>query len=249
MCRLASKSPAKARLSVRDEACCSNRQLTSLVHRVLAWLVTSQTLELCCLLSFGESSLALYNQTQVLSRQLGAPTWPDRKVHTFAQKTTNKKNLEVCASYPELSCSLILSEYSDKSRLVSLLGWLSGRRHIIQSMAAYCDKAILDIVLGALVCPMSQSTSVVLLHFSPSTVMLLTHLPLLSRCVLTQTNSPADLSPLRMCLKLQILILFTGEFIMQELSQHLTSLLLHNAGLHLKQECPCVMSLIKLELE
>lgn len=167
----------------------------------------------------------------------------------FCTKTTNKKNLEVCASYPELSCSLILSEYSDKSRLVSLLGWLSGRRHIIQSMAAYCDKAILDIVLGALVCPMSQSTSVVLLHFSPSTVMLLRHLPLLSRCVLTQTNSPADLSPLRMCLKLQILILFTGEFIMQELSQHLTSLLLHNAGLHLKQECPCVMSLIKLELE
>ena len=126
-------------------------------------------------------------------------------------KLVSKKLLGVFTSYSELSSSIVLGAGFEEFRMINLLGCLYTRRQTIQSITTYCDSATLNIVLGALVCPTSQLTYVMLQEPNNATLMLLAAIPSLSTCVLTLVRGWTDLSPLSACYRMKQLVLRYGQ--------------------------------------
>ena len=143
---------------------------------------------------------------------------------------------------------LLHHRFSSKS-LLGLLDWLQKNKLAVRSFEANCGEPYIELALAALASPESVLRRVCLIRTSKPTLELLSTFPFISSCILALDNAHIDLQPFQnlTCLK-ELHLQRAGVFSNLHVAHHLTALLITGTEVESEQDCPCVFSLLDLQV-
>ncbi|DBA85515.1 TPA: hypothetical protein ACH3X2_000459 [Trebouxia sp. C0005] len=182
-----------------------------------------------------------------------------RSDETFRSKYINFNRLRlVCKQFKEAfdkdshnSDHLLLHQGFSSKSLLGLLDWLQRNKLAVRSFEANCGEAYIELALGALASPESILRKVCLISTTAPAVELLSSFRSITSCILAlERFAEIDLQPFQSLQGLKELHLQrAGLFSSLHAAHHLTSLLITDTVAESKHDCPCVFSLLDLQVK
>ncbi len=145
---------------------------------------------------------------------------------------------------------LLHHRFSSKS-LLGLLDWLQRNKLAVRSFEASCGEPYIELASGALASPESVLRKVCLISTSAPTVELLSSFRSITSCILALDHAAEiDLQPFQSLEGLKALHLQRGDlFSSLHAAHHLTALLITDTVVDSEIDCPCVSSLLDLQVK